>query len=56
MDSVELHRLACANCDAVAPPDGCGWRAYPMGDEDAEHVEEIAIICPACAERELEGT
>ena len=36
--------------------DGLFWRAFlAVGDEDAEEVESVVILCPECAAREFDG-
>jgi hypothetical protein len=33
--------------------DGRGWRAFlTVGPEEAEDEDDIAVLCPDCAERE----
>ena len=47
------HVLVCVECGIVTE-DGAGWQAYlTVGDEDAEHVEQVAVYCPECAAREF---
>jgi len=46
--------LRCAACGNEAAKDATGWRAVlTVGDEDEEEVEEVAVFCPECAEREF---
>jgi hypothetical protein len=48
------RHLVCAECGAVAPPDGRGWQAHIIvGPEHAENEEEVAVFCPKCIEREF---
>jgi hypothetical protein len=51
---VQSYRDARNLLDAI--DEGSGWLAYlTVGDEDAEDVEEVAVLCPTCAAREFGG-
>jgi hypothetical protein len=43
----EPRRLGCVGCARVARGYAIGWRAY-LTNED-----QVAVYCPACAEREF---
>jgi hypothetical protein len=43
--------LQCYECPAVTARFERGWRAYLTDDEF--EPEEVAILCPECAEREF---
>jgi hypothetical protein len=45
--------LRCDECGDTTT-DGTGWKAaLAVGGEDAEDVQEVAVFCPECAEREF---
>jgi Zn finger protein HypA/HybF involved in hydrogenase expression len=51
----QAETLRCAECGTTTL-DGIGWRAaLTVGDEDAEDEEQVAVFCPECAARELDG-
>ena len=48
----------CSSASSLAPPRRTATPAVPcftVGDEDAEDVEEVAVYCPVCWEREFGG-
>lgn len=44
--------LRCVDCGGESLR-GIGWRAYLADDPRDEDPPEVAILCPACAEREF---
>ncbi len=46
---VSKNRLQCCECGRVSDKDGRGWKAYLTVDD------EVALYCPACAQREVRG-
>jgi hypothetical protein len=45
------HPLSCLECPAVSDEFERGWRGF-LTDEELEPAE-VAILCPACSEREF---
>jgi hypothetical protein len=50
-DSTVVQGLQCYECPAVTVRFERGWRAFLTDDEF--EPEEVAILCPDCAEREF---
>ncbi len=48
--------LRCIECGTRSTGVARGWRAYQIPDpEDTAATPEVAVYCPACAEREFGG-
>lgn len=43
----------CVECGRVSGPYWIRWRAFRIAEPDTGDEPEIALYCPACAEREL---
>jgi len=50
-DSTVVPGLQCYECPAISVRFERGWRAFLTDDEF--EPEEVAILCPDCAEREF---
>jgi hypothetical protein len=45
--------LRCIECGAEERETAAGWRAMIAEDPEGVEEPEVAIYCPACAEREF---
>jgi hypothetical protein len=43
----------CVECGRISGPYWIGWRACRIDEPDSGEGPEIALFCPACADREF---
>lgn len=49
----ELRFAECVECGRVSGPYWIRWRACRVDEPETDDVPEIALYCPACAQREF---
>jgi hypothetical protein len=53
MGSVAVLVIECVECGETAAAAERGWQALLVEDPDGADPPEVALYCPACAEREF---